>query len=100
MSVTFAELCDALDRAGAVVGVAVEGGRHVLAVGDPRRGRSIRLPVDRGFDRAAATLVASVALRELLAAPDLRSRDRVCCGRWPELAALARRQIPPVGSAP
>ena len=90
--VGFAELYDALTAAGFDVGVAEHDGRYAITVADPAGSRSIRLVVDRGFDRAARVLVSSVCLREWFAArgrmPDLLARDRECRGRWPEFLEL------------
>jgi hypothetical protein len=82
--VTFAEMHDALTRAGLEVGVALRGGRHAITV-DGGAGRRVALTVEGGFDRTAAVLVASMRLREALGPmPELRGRDREVIGRWPE----------------
>ena len=81
---TFAEMHDALTSAGLDVGVALRGGRHAITV-DGGAGRHVALAVDRGFDRTAAILVASMRLREALGSlPELRRPDREVIGRWPE----------------
>ena len=90
--VRFAELYDALTAIGLEVGVARCDGGLAIAVSDPDGDRSIRLAVDRDFDRTAQALVCSVCLREWFgsrgAMPDLVARDRECRGRWPEFLEL------------
>ena len=92
MKVTFAELYDALTARGLEVGIAERGGGHAITVHEPADGRAITLLVARDFDHAAHVLVMSIRLREGLASrgrmPDLRARDRECCGRWPEFLEL------------
>ena len=90
--VFFAELVERLEGAGLTVGVERHAGGHVITVLDPDSCRSIRLPVDRGFDHAATLLVLSGRLREMLGAavhavPSADPARAFVSGRWPELLA-------------
>ncbi|HEY3187442.1 MAG TPA: hypothetical protein VGJ70_08200, partial [Solirubrobacteraceae bacterium] len=86
---TFAQMHDALTRAGLEVGVALRGGRHAITV-DGGAGRRVALAVDGGFDRTAAVLVASMRLREHLGPmPEICVPDAEVRGRWPEFLEIA-----------
>ena len=88
MSVTFAELHDAMKAFGLEVGLAQRDERHAVTITDSNGSRSISIAVRRDFDHAARVVVLSMVLRERLALrghlPDLHARDDECRGRWPE----------------
>ena len=82
---TFSDLCSAMDAAGVEVRVALHDGAHRVRLVDVRGGRSLDLPVTRGFD--AEVLIACCSLALCPQAPLAR--------RWPELVALARAWVEP-----
>ena len=84
MTLTFYDLCTAMDAAGVEVRVVLtEGERHVVQLVDFSGLRSLDLPADRGFDAAALIACCSVAL----------CRESPLGRRWPELVALAEAAI-------
>ncbi len=86
MTLTFSNLCTAMDAAGVEVRVVLtEDERHVVRLVDFSGLRSLELPAERGFDAAALIVCCSVAL----------CRESPLGRRWPELAALAEAAIRP-----
>jgi hypothetical protein len=89
-AVTFQALCTAMDAAGVEVRVTLGAdGRHVIGLADPapRRGRSLAVPVARGFDAAATMLCCSLALARDVG--DTGGEARRLAAAWPELVELA-----------
>ena len=86
MTLTFSDLCTAMDAASVEVRVVLtEDERHLVQLVDFGGLRALDLPVDRGFDAAAIVACCSLALcRE-----SPRARD------WPELVALAEAAVGP-----
>lgn len=86
MTLTFADLCTAMDAAGVEVRVVLtEDERHVVSLLDFHGLRSLDLQVQRGFDAAAIVACCSLAL-----CPESR------LGRqWPELVMLAATAVEP-----
>jgi hypothetical protein len=88
--ISFRDLHDRMRAAGIDVGIENGSRGHAITLVDPDSLRSIRFPVTgAGFDGAAAALVASAQLRELLRTPDIRHGGVRVQGAWPELAALS-----------
>ena len=86
MTLTFSDLCSAMDAARVEVRVVlIEDERHVVQLIDFGGLRTLDLPVERGFDAAALIACCSVAL----------CRESPLGRRWPELAALAEAAIGP-----
>lgn len=87
--ISFRDLHDRMSAAGIDVGIENGPRGHAITLVDPDSLRSIRFPVGgAGFDGAAAALVASAQLRELLCTPDIRDGAVRVEGAWPELARL------------
>ena len=80
---SFDELYDRMTAAGISVGVASDRGGLAITLADGR-GRLIRYGAPRGLDRAAAEIVLSGRLRQMLGPRD----GRQCVGSWPEFVAL------------
>jgi hypothetical protein len=88
--ISFRDLHDRMNEAGIDVGVENGPRGHAITLIDPDSLRTIRFPVGgRGFDGAAAALVASAQLRELLRTPDIRHGAIRVEGAWPELSAIS-----------
>ena len=83
---TFTELYDRMGSAGIAVGVASDDGQLAITLDDGRR--SIRYPVRGGIHHAAAEIVLSGRLRQLLGPRDVRRGAVKCVGSWPEFLAL------------
>ncbi len=84
MTLTFSDLCTAMDAAGVEVGVRLaDAGGHVIRLVDHRGGRSLELSVRRSFDVEALVICCSLAL----------CPEGALARRWPELVALARLSV-------
>ncbi|MDP9189735.1 MAG: hypothetical protein M3O25_10845, partial [Actinomycetota bacterium] len=64
-----------------------DSGRHSIVV-TARSGRTLQAPVTGDFDRTAAVIVMSGALRHRCAMRDVDRDGWVVRGAWPELDAL------------